>query len=1270
MCAAILVANVCSLGAEAKIAILCDSFPRAHCQADPARLVRILNDSGCPAEAITADRLGDPDFFNTRNYWLAVLPYGGYFPAQARENFLAYLRAGGDFLSVGGYTFDKLVIWYEGNWIGRDDLERLGFCDVDIGGDDTAFLTGAWHKPEIRDGISRRWIGDEAGVRLPVVPNAEYTLEIRLYADPTTPNAAKQILLNGRGGCDISSTGDQTIQLSITRNQIGDSRTLDVGFVAVRDKPLDPFAPSDRPTLGIAVDRVRLWPEGRERDLELLAPLSVPMNTHRGVAHDFLELKPEQIGVFDAGYRLLGGRTIVPARDQRMVPNGYHLKGGFEGWAATGVTGTSPPSADRGRLIPLIETRDEYGRFVGNAGAMMVNYAEPFRGSLWAFFGVENADLSSGEKGKALLLSVVKAMRQGLFLHEVRPSEPCYEDGAPVTLTCKCSNFSILRRVASAQFEIASKAGATLFSEHCGVDLAPGETKGVATTWQCNRFDDDYYDVKVSLVDDAGRIKDVSRTAFYVWKPQTSCGGISLSYASNYLRDAESPRFFFGAQTFYPYPTLDVLELERDASMMADNGLRIARSFAWNLGRGLDALVMASRRHELIAYPSGVGWLTVDADKMREYVAYAQSVAQRYRAAPGLMFDIKNEPLFTREADPVRDKLFNEYLTRKYESENALRAAWGGEFKGGETFGSIAMGWMTEDWSSVRSRDIYRFLLERYAAWAGALAGAIKSADSQRLVSIGFLGYWASEMTADPCIMSGPLDFLDRHWYGPLKRVCDYDAQLVAVDRRYCGKAPASGEFGSKTHPAFGESQADVMLNYDTMEEQELRYLHIGHYCLGLGGAFASNWHFRDPAACIFPYGIVHSDWAPKPTLKVYRAMSLLFSTLKPRYVPPAVYLVLPDEARFGGRSGRIIIAAQRAANGLIDARLTRGTINEWDLSRLPKEARMLVMPLPLALSDDGYARLRTFVEDGGVLYLSGDFSYDVNRRRTHPERLEELAGVRFLRERYRNVCWEEGTSEQVTYDAGIEAPPPVYTGYPTIEFEPLPETEVLARAGKRPVAVRKPLGKGCTFFSADPAELSDHPPQAAIYRLVARYAKVAPEQAMPDRADLHIFRVPLENGGEAVIAGNMTTDTIPVEVSVDGHAYVLEVGACRQGMIVSEGGRLLGLEAQGAVSRDGRGLVAGNGHFFMVSLDNTDIAESNEVAIVSLHRAEYTLPQRDYRLEAGEVQGGTWRSLAKLSLRRGQLRVPQSLAGDIILLTRRDGTGHAGQRVVEILAR
>lgn len=1068
-----------AVGADMKIAILRDSFPAKDSFASPEKLAEILRQAQSDGvEFVTADQLADPKAFNSEKYWLAVLPYGSYFPVEARDNFLAYLRAGGDFLSTGGYAFDEPALKWKGQWLTREEaLRSTPTREVGVGSKgDLNYLTGEWHGPEPAPGewgdpeATKRWSGRLAGLKLTVDPTKQYTLELRVTANPLAAKCYRWLNINERHALDIPAKGGQVLRFPLGPKQFGGKHELDLVFVSELWRPCDLGDSPDTRLLGIGVGRVRLLSKGPVEPEPDIASLSVRINMRHGKPNDFLEWEKEQLGVFDAGYRLTGGKSISAAADQNVIPASYALKGKIEGWAAAGTTGsdwywTTP--THRSRLIPLLATSDEFGRFRGNAGSLMVNTLEPYRGSIWAYFGVESRVLFSGPGADKLLLSVVNAMKRGVFVHDLHPSLACYRKGEEAVITGSVSNLGEEPVSCHARIDITDEQGSPVHSESIAVKLAPGEAKEISTRWHPGLFEDDFYKVKTELVLD-GKAVDTLRTGFYAWNDNTLEAGMPLSYSGNYLRDGGKPRYMLGVEAFYDRNCpmgMDPLDVERDFRDMADMGLHVARTFTYSDTeqdiRFRDALVMASQRHRVAFFLSGTVFMRGYFDHP-ELISLPQAIGERYRGVSGMMIDLFNEPNFSDVEDAPRDARFNEYLRAKYGSTEALREVWANELGKDEKLGSIKMGWISKDWLSIRSRDAYRFLIGQGSKWITDVTGAIKDKDPSRMVSVGYLQSWVG-MVMDPATTSDALDFTDRHWYGKVGEVRAFDAGLAMSDRRYRGKATSIGKFGSKTYPTFVESGH----NYDSVEQQELRYLHVGHYTLALGGVFASNWIWRDPQGSIFPYGIVQSDYMPKPVTKAYRAMSLLFTGMKPKYVEPEVYLVLPDESRLGGGSARIVEAMGRAVNGLMDARLRFGVINEWDLARLPQAARLLVLPAAFALSEPAYQKLRDFVSAGGVLYVSGDISFDEDRKRTKTSRLEELAGVRFIKERYPNIPTESVPSTWMRYANGI-----AYPGRPCMEFEPL-DASVIAKAGNRPITVLHALGKGKVMFSSDPAELA-----------------------------------------------------------------------------------------------------------------------------------------------------------------------------------------------------
>ncbi len=88
-------------------------FEPAH---RPNELAAALTNLGFGATVLRAGDLADPETLTLDNFDAVVLPCGPYFPAEAADAFVAYLRAGGSFLSTDGYALDELLFLTERGW--------------------------------------------------------------------------------------------------------------------------------------------------------------------------------------------------------------------------------------------------------------------------------------------------------------------------------------------------------------------------------------------------------------------------------------------------------------------------------------------------------------------------------------------------------------------------------------------------------------------------------------------------------------------------------------------------------------------------------------------------------------------------------------------------------------------------------------------------------------------------------------------------------------------------------------------------------------------------------------------------------------------------------------------------------------------------------------------------------------------------------------------------------------------------------------------------
>lgn len=90
-----------------------DNFHTAH---PPRQLAQALRQAGYGVTLLQAGDLASKEILTRSNFDVVVLPYGAFFPLEAREAFLAYLRSGGSFLSIDGYAFDRPVVWDGERW--------------------------------------------------------------------------------------------------------------------------------------------------------------------------------------------------------------------------------------------------------------------------------------------------------------------------------------------------------------------------------------------------------------------------------------------------------------------------------------------------------------------------------------------------------------------------------------------------------------------------------------------------------------------------------------------------------------------------------------------------------------------------------------------------------------------------------------------------------------------------------------------------------------------------------------------------------------------------------------------------------------------------------------------------------------------------------------------------------------------------------------------------------------------------------------------------
>lgn len=690
------------------------------------------------------------------------------------------------------------------------------------------------------------------------------------------------------------------------------------------------------------------------------------LNTRFGRHADTMGLDPDQIGVFDPSYHLKHAVTLKAAPGQFVIPPKTTIRGLATGYAACSMLGSNNPVfPDKwGRHIPLLEAYDSFGRPRGSAGAIAHNYAGPYAGSSWAFFGVTNRDLFA--KRSPLLPHVgeiVDAVVAKTFLHSLSTDLACYRDGELVNFTCKAANLGKRSFAGSVVFRVYDRAGKKVFaSRPSRVSLSPGDTQTLQDRFRLKAPACDLYRVTADLVRN-GRMVDTIETGFAAYNEKVTSAGLPLEYRDNYFHVGDRPVLLSGTNAtgaIFCSGNENPLVWDRDLARMNDNGLNILRVLHFSpfvsdtptptavkpidlaidrlplaTERKLDALVQLCQKHRIVLLLSIHDWMPVELtdEELAAQRRFAELIAARYKDVPGFMIDIQNEPHIDlpRERKDQPDhliKLWNDHLRTKYGSDEALRAAWTKSPPEGP-IGSIPYRAGTDSPDDARTFDADAFRNVLLNRWARANFGGAKEGDPNVPVTIGFLQeYWALNKLA----CTEWVDFANMHSYNTIDVLrCD----LKLFDRRFQGKSISLGEFGAlPDHDRRTHGQDNPDQDYE-------RYLLTGHYLFGEGGSFIANWCWKDMDDVVFPWGINHTcGGPPKDILKAYRNQSLLMRQIRPVYKPPAVFLVVPLDRMMGGGSGDRIRSVYGAIDSMLDARIDLGVIDDRHVSLLPSSSK------------------------------------------------------------------------------------------------------------------------------------------------------------------------------------------------------------------------------------------------------------------------------------------------------------------------------------------
>ena len=477
-------------------------------------------------------------------------------------------------------------------------------------------------------------------------------------------------------------------------------------------------------------------------------------------------------------------------------------------------------------------------------------------------------------------------------------------------------------------------------------------------------------------------------------------------------------------------------------------------------------------------------------------------------------------------------------------------------------------------------------------------------------------------------------------------------------DLRYIGKSCGLGEYGVKTHPAWGASSGAPDYHGQRTEEQQRQlFMTVAGYGLGMGACQVQNWCLRDGDDWCFPWGIFYpGPDVPKDVAYTHRNLSMLWRMIEPRYQAPAVSIVSPTPLRNGAQGWLGNTPIYMATQGLLRLHIPFNTVDDFALDRLPVATKTLVWPAAIAESERSFTQVADWVKAGGHLVLTGYPGWDENRAAIKDDLFRTLLGSAASERLFTGIAFNDGPASPTKLPSGTVAL------HPQARVIPGDDVRILLTADNgTPIVLAHNVGAGMVVWIADPVELRGRdavPALVDLYRLAltAFPTPPAPIEVTPDDSRLHVMKQRTASGFAWVVYP--VADDAPRLVTLATPAGPVQVGVRPwwPAMVqVSDDGRVLMALCDGALKVGDQQLVAGGPMVGLASLDGADLRKSRAVMLYPFEQGTSILKGLPTSGEWGDWREGKWRSLEPVKSTQGHVKIDPDLFTCAALLTSGD---------------